>query len=251
MARSDAVSALCAGILEGRSARKAFRRELRERYISLAGECLSGRKAALGVRRDRHVDVRRLLAEHRARRTKEASALARELRESSAQRKRSAREFLSGCGRIRAKASLEMGRGLREHRLRLNGAVLALLGECSQDRRRAMECWRKVWGLSEISCRAAREEGTVREVSAEEPDVTVGVVSEEEGASLRERVLDVVRSNPQGITLVDMQAMMGVPRIRLGAVARDLVEKGLVKKEDRFYYPVPDAQVQEGGGYEP
>ncbi|GFP42510.1 hypothetical protein HKBW3C_01634, partial [Candidatus Hakubella thermalkaliphila] len=59
-----------------------------------------------------------------------------------------------------------------------------------------------------------------------------------EEKTLEEQIFAFVNSHPEGIKLVDMERALEAPRIRLGVVAKKLVEEGRIKKEGPLYIPV-------------
>jgi hypothetical protein len=56
--------------------------------------------------------------------------------------------------------------------------------------------------------------------------------------SLEERVLDFINNHPGGVRVSEMENLFGETRIKLGYVAKILLEKGMVHRVDLTYYPM-------------
>jgi len=55
---------------------------------------------------------------------------------------------------------------------------------------------------------------------------------------LEEKVLGFIKRHPKGVEVGDMEEPLGVIRMRLGVVAKGLLEKGMVRKEENMYFPL-------------
>jgi hypothetical protein len=55
---------------------------------------------------------------------------------------------------------------------------------------------------------------------------------------MEERVLEFIERHPEGVKVGDMEEPLGVSRLRLGKVAKRLLEKGKVRKEGNIYFPL-------------
>ncbi|MDP3011504.1 MAG: hypothetical protein Q8N27_02195, partial [Candidatus Hydromicrobium sp.] len=56
--------------------------------------------------------------------------------------------------------------------------------------------------------------------------------------NLEEKVLEFIKRHPKGVKVGDMEEPLGVLRMRLGVVAKGLLGKGKVRKEDDMYFPL-------------
>ena len=84
------------------------------------------------------------------------------------------------------------------------------------------------------------------------PKVAVGVkirpvkeaieeIKEDEPSSemdLEGKVLEFIVRHPEGIRVGEMEEPLGVLRMRLGVIAKVLLEKGKVRKEENTYFPI-------------
>ena len=62
------------------------------------------------------------------------------------------------------------------------------------------------------------------------------IVSPEIG--VEEKVLEFIKGHSKGVKVGEMEEPLGVLKMRLGLVAKGLLEKGMVRKEDNIYFPV-------------
>jgi hypothetical protein len=55
--------------------------------------------------------------------------------------------------------------------------------------------------------------------------------------TLEEKVLDYINKNPGGVKILDMEEPLGEKRMKLGFVAKKLLDDGRVLKIENTYYP--------------
>jgi hypothetical protein len=55
---------------------------------------------------------------------------------------------------------------------------------------------------------------------------------------LEAKMLEFIKSHPEGVTVGDMEAPLQTPRSNLGKVAKGLWEQGKLRKEEKTYFPV-------------
>jgi len=86
---------------------------------------------------------------------------------------------------------------------------------------------------AEVKVRPVEEaiEEAVEEVEAEEAPPEISL-------SLEDRVLEFIERHPEGIRVGDMEEPLGVPRMRLGVIAKTLLKEGKVRKEEKMYFPL-------------
>lgn len=58
--------------------------------------------------------------------------------------------------------------------------------------------------------------------------------------SLEERVLDFIERHPEGVRVGNMEEPLGVTKLRLGKIAKSLLNEGKVRKEDNLYFPLEE-----------
>jgi len=55
--------------------------------------------------------------------------------------------------------------------------------------------------------------------------------------TLEEKILDYINKHPMGVKVSEMQAPLGETRMKIGYIAKELLEKGKVQKMDNLYFP--------------
>jgi hypothetical protein len=55
--------------------------------------------------------------------------------------------------------------------------------------------------------------------------------------TLEERILDFINNHPDGVKVIEMEKSFGEKRMKLGFVAKNLLEKGMIRKVETAYYP--------------
>jgi len=83
----------------------------------------------------------------------------------------------------------------------------------------------------EVKVRPVEEavEEVVEEVEAEEVPPEI---------SLEDRVLEFIERHPEGVRVGNMEDPLGVTKLRLGKIAKSLLNEGKVRKEDNLYFPL-------------
>lgn len=60
----------------------------------------------------------------------------------------------------------------------------------------------------------------------------------EKDIPIEDKVLAFINAHPKGVQVGDMEEPLGVIRMRLGVIAKKLLDKGKVKKVDKEYFPI-------------
>ena len=55
--------------------------------------------------------------------------------------------------------------------------------------------------------------------------------------TLEEKILDYINKHPMGVKVSEMEAPLGETRMKIGYIAKELLEKGKVQKMDNLYFP--------------
>jgi len=88
----------------------------------------------------------------------------------------------------------------------------------------------------------AKKRGIMPKVEAEVKVRPVEEAIEEEEVTpemdLDEKVLQFIDKHPEGVRVGDMEEPLGVARMRLGVIAKKLLEEGKVRKEGTMYFPL-------------
>ena len=56
--------------------------------------------------------------------------------------------------------------------------------------------------------------------------------------TLEEKVLDYISKHPMGVKISEMEEPLGETRMKLGFIAKALLEEGKVQKMDNVYFPI-------------
>jgi soluble cytochrome b562 len=64
--------------------------------------------------------------------------------------------------------------------------------------------------------------------------------------TLNEKVLGYINQHPTGVKISEMELPLGEPRMKLGFVAKYLLEEGKVQKIDNSYYPLSQHRYKNG-----
>jgi len=56
--------------------------------------------------------------------------------------------------------------------------------------------------------------------------------------TLEEKILDYINKHPKGVSVAEMEKPLGETRMKLGYVAKKLMEAGKVQKVDNHYFPL-------------
>ena len=55
--------------------------------------------------------------------------------------------------------------------------------------------------------------------------------------NLEEKILDYIKKHPKGVKISEMEGPLGEPRMKLGYIAKNLLDSGKVQKVDNIYFP--------------
>jgi len=120
-----------------------------------------------------------------------------------------------------------------------NKEVADLLKEHKTEREKMAANWQA------LNAAMAKRRGTKPKVEAELKARPVEEVIEETKEDkvvpeieLEEEVLEFIERHPEGVKVGDMEEFLGVQKMRLGKVAKELLEKGKVRKEGKTYFPL-------------
>jgi len=120
-----------------------------------------------------------------------------------------------------------------------NKEVFNLLQECKSEREKMAANWQA------LNTAMAKRRGVKPKVEAEVKVRPVEEAIEETKETkvateieLEEKVLEFIERHPEGVKVGDIEEPLGVPRMRLGQVAKRLLKKGEVRKEGNIYFPI-------------
>jgi len=83
---------------------------------------------------------------------------------------------------------------------------------------------------AEVKVRPVKE--AIKEVIEEEEEEVTPEMD------LDEKILQFINKHPEGVMVGDMEETLGVVRMRLGVIAKKLLEEGKIRKEEKMYFPL-------------
>jgi hypothetical protein len=147
--------------------------------------------------------------------------------------------------------------GIRNDVKNLKKAVAELMGDFAQDREGASAAWKKMSDiLAQLRKTAVTPPKQVvkKEVKKEAPVTTkvkapVEAVMEipvaakveavpEVSLTLEQKVLNFINKHPKGVKISEMEEPLVETRMKLGFIAKSLLDEGKVQKVDNIYYPL-------------
>lgn len=148
-------------------------------------------------------------------------------------------------------------KGIRNDVKNLKKAVAELLGDFAQDREGASAAWKKMSDIlaqlrntavtppKQVVKKEMKPVPVVIEAVVEAAPV---VITEETPVTveakpivtmtLEEKVLDYINQHPQGLRISEMEQPLGETRMKLGFIAKALLEEGRVQKLENVYFPI-------------
>ena len=140
----------------------------------------------------------------------------------------------------RIKASGSLKNEIQAEQKKRNKEVADLLKELKTEREKMSSNWQ---ALNAAMAKRRSGKSTVEaEVKVRSVKEAIKEETKEEMASpeigLEEKVLGFIKRHPKGVKVGDMEEPLGVIRMRLGVVAKGLLEKGMVRKEENMYFPL-------------
>ena len=178
---------------------------------------------------------------------KDHEVMAAELKQSLAKgetdRLEDFKEMMKGIQKYVADVVKETKRLMDEIRARQderNKEVLDLLQEFQTEREKMAANWQA------LTVKMAKKRGIMPKMEAEVKvrpvkEAIKEVIEEEEvtpDMDLDEKMLQFIKKHPKGVRVGDMEETLGVVRMRLGVIAKKLLEEGKIRKEEKMYFPL-------------
>ena len=178
---------------------------------------------------------------------KDHEVMAAELKQSLAKgetdRLEDFKEMMKGIQKYVADVVKETKRLMDEIRARQderNKEVLDLLQEFQTEREKMAANWQA------LTVKMAKKRGIMPKMEAEVKvrpvkEAIKEVIEEEEvtpDMDLDEKMLQFIDKHPKGVRVGDMEETLGVVRMRLGVIAKKLLEEGKIRKEENMYFPL-------------
>jgi len=119
-----------------------------------------------------------------------------------------------------------------------NKEVADLLKVLNTEREKMSASWQKL--NAAMAKRRSGKPTVEAEVKVSPVEEAIEELKEDEASpeELEEKVLEFIERHPEGVKAGDMEEPLGVPRMRLGLVAKGLLKKGKVRREGNIYFPL-------------
>jgi hypothetical protein len=148
------------------------------------------------------------------------------------------KEFEESHGRM----SNELRRSLTAYANTMARGIGKLLREYHADMGQARNSWETISTPKGIKGEAAapsveftgRVSTAKEKIEREQP----GAEKMRRGADIKEKELGYINKHPEGVRAGDMEPVFGISRMRLGTIAKKLLEDGMIRKTGNLYYPV-------------
>ena len=139
-------------------------------------------------------------------------------------------------------------KGIRKEVRDIQTATGGMIGDLTKDRGQATAEWNKMQdAIDQI-----RKTGTVKPVKeapkkAEKKDAVkeaplaekpAPAPAQEEPKTLEQKVLDFIAKHPKGVKVSEMEEALGETRMKLGYIAKVLLDEGKVQKIENIYFPL-------------
>ncbi len=118
--------------------------------------------------------------------------------------------------------------------------VRKLLQEYHTDMTQARNFWKTTLTGLKVETAMPSVEITGKVTTVREAIEKEGPQAEEshQDVDIEGKVLGYINGQHEGVKVGDMEPVFGVPRMRLGVVAKKLLDEGRIRKEGGLYYPV-------------
>ena len=138
-------------------------------------------------------------------------------------------------------------KGIRKEVNDIQKYTIGMLDDLTKDRSGASAEWKKM----QDAIARLKEQGMIpepvenkkkaekKEAKKEAPVKAEPKKEPEPEMTLEEKVLDYINKNPNGLRISDLEAPMGETRMKLGYVAKKMLDEGKVLKVENLYYPKP------------
>ncbi|NVO02705.1 MAG: hypothetical protein HXX09_08350 [Bacteroidetes bacterium] len=143
--------------------------------------------------------------------------------------------------------------GIQKEVKNLKKVVAELMGDFADDRKGASAAWKKMsdilaqlretgYTAPKPIAKIAEKKAIKIEVPAEKettpiPKETKAVEKQILPLTLEEKVISYINKHPKGVKILEMEQPLGETRMKLGYIAKALLEQGKVQKIENVYFP--------------
>ncbi|MBU1035268.1 hypothetical protein KJ974_01060, partial [bacterium] len=114
--------------------------------------------------------------------------------------------------------------------------VAELIAGFKKEREEASIAWKEL--LTKMSAKEKKIVSIPEALEPKEKEVSIPEATEieEKEVSIEEKVLEFIEKHPEGVRIGDMEGPLGVMRMRLGRIAKKLLDEGKLRKEENLYF---------------
>jgi len=178
----------------------------------------------------------RLKAE--ADRIKAFGSMKNEIQAEQEKRNKAVADLLEKFAKDHEDMAAELRKTLKEGEVVRLKEVLNLLQEFKTEREKMAANWQAL--TAAMAKRRSIKLKVETEVKARPVEEAIKEMEEKvtPETDLEEKVLEFIERHPEGVRVGDIEEPLGVPRMRLGQVAKRLLKKGDVRREGNIYFPL-------------
>jgi len=200
--------------------RNGFQTEHKEMHSAL-------RKDLAGYSETIRGETAKMRQETRATHKEMSAELEKSLTEGVATRRSEVKSMRNDFHSSHKQTSAQLRKELADYDQGIKSEVAGKRQETKADLKEARAAWQ---GMAQAM--EAKRAGVKVPPKVEVP------AAEEKIPDLEAKLLAAVRKHPMGITLAEVAESLGVVPVVLGRASRSLLERGLIRKEEKLYFPV-------------
>jgi len=211
--------------------RNGFQTEHKEMHSAL-------RKDLAGYSETIRGETAKMRQETRATHKEMSAELEKSLTEGVATRRSEVKSMRNDFHSSHKQTSAQLRKELADYDQGIKSEVAGKRQETKADLKEARAAWQ---GMAQAM--EAKRAGV--KVPPKKEKIKVPVMEKEEARAVEEEVPDleaklraIIALHPEGITLAEVAGKLGVVPVVLGRASRSLLEKGLIRKEEKLYFPV-------------
>jgi hypothetical protein len=219
----------------------------------LKGFQASRKQTGAQLRRDlaqdktsRKSEVKRMLTGFKKLRREEDALMRKELAQGAAERRSEVGALVKDFQGSRKKTGDELRKDLAKGRKEMRSDFRKAQTEVRGDLKEAAAAWQELARMMQAKRAGVKVppkveapvEEKVEAPIAEEIEMVEPPVAQEEIPDMEAKLLAAITEHPSGVTLAEVAESLGVVPVVLGRASRSLLERGLIRKEEKIYFPV-------------
>lgn len=191
-------------------------------------------------------EVAKMRQEIKASHQEMSTKLKKELTQGATARKPEVTGMLNDFHSSRKQTGAKLRKELTDYDRGMKSEVAGVRQETRADLNEARSAWQQLASTMQAKRTGVKVppkvevpvEEKVEAPIAEEAGMAEAPVVEEEVPDLEAKLRAIVALHPEGITLAEVAEKLDVVPVVLGRASRSLLERGLIRKEEKLYFPV-------------